>query len=161
MDIQLPQILFQMINFGVVAGALTVLLYKPILKLFEERSKKIEAGQKAAEENLAEREKIEKHQHKVKQEAEKEAALILDEARSKAEKLRKELVAAAKTEAAAEISEMKQEWQAQHAQQVKAERAQIVEAAIAGAARLINEKLDNKKHAALIDDEITAVLKAL
>jgi len=38
MDIQLPQIIFQIVNFGVVVGALTYLLYKPVKKMLDERS---------------------------------------------------------------------------------------------------------------------------
>ena len=49
MEIDISQILFQIVNFSVVLAALTFLLYKPIFKMFLERAKRIEEGQKAAQ----------------------------------------------------------------------------------------------------------------
>ena len=65
MDIQLPQILFQAINFSVVMGALTFLLYKPVLKMFDERSQKISEGLKAAEAALKEKEELDQTRKKM------------------------------------------------------------------------------------------------
>ena len=41
MDIQLPQIIFQLVNFGVVFGAIVYLLYKPTQKILDERAKRV------------------------------------------------------------------------------------------------------------------------
>ena len=65
MDIQITQILFQAINFSVVLGALTFLLYKPVLKMFDERSQKIAEGQKAAEAAIQDKEKLEEARKKM------------------------------------------------------------------------------------------------
>jgi F0F1-type ATP synthase membrane subunit b/b' len=55
MEINFLQILFQAINFGVVFGAITFLLYKPVMKMLDERAKKIAEGQSAAEKSIRER----------------------------------------------------------------------------------------------------------
>jgi F-type H+-transporting ATPase subunit b len=42
-------LLIQAVNFGVLLGALTYLLYKPVLRILDERRAKIEEGVRAAE----------------------------------------------------------------------------------------------------------------
>ena len=51
MDIQLPQIIYQLVNFGVVFGAVTYLLYKPVQKILDERSKRIADSLENIEDN--------------------------------------------------------------------------------------------------------------
>ena len=80
MQIELTQILFQIINFGVVLGVLWYLLYKPVLKIFAERAKRIEEGQKAAAKALENQEKINEIKLKTEAESKKKASQVLKEA---------------------------------------------------------------------------------
>ena len=84
MEIHLAQILFQMVNFGVVFGALTYLMYKPVLKALRQRSQKIADSQQAADELLQEKAEIEKQKTKVVSQARKEANDLMAEARQQA-----------------------------------------------------------------------------
>lgn len=101
MDISFPAIIFQAINFGVVAFVIWKFLLGPIQKVLEERSIRVEQGAKAAEANLKKEQEMDK---RVKQElqasrdeareiiaqgkkqAEKEATAILEKARQQAKK---------------------------------------------------------------------------
>lgn len=101
MDISFPAIIFQAINFGVVAFVIWKFLLGPIQKVLEERSNRIEIGLKAADNNVKKEQEMET---KVKQtmqsardeardiiaqakkQAEKEASAILDKAREQAKK---------------------------------------------------------------------------
>lgn len=95
MDIQIPQIIFQAINFFVIVYVLHRFIYKPILNILDERSKKVEAGLKAAENNLKQEAEIEKRvQSEIKQ-ARKEAKEILKDAKIEAEKKAQEIIQAA------------------------------------------------------------------
>ena len=96
MEINLIQILFQALNFGLLLFILTKFLYKPVLKLLEERNQKIEAGLKAAEDNLEEKAHLEELKTKSLIKAETAAAQVLEQARKQAESTGRDIIADAK-----------------------------------------------------------------
>jgi F-type H+-transporting ATPase subunit b len=161
MDIQLPQILFQIVNFSVVLGALTVLLYKPIVTILEERAQKIEAAQKAAAETTAARDQIGMEERKSKQEAEQNAAEILAKAKQAATAVEADALEKAKEKAAKEIEKMKADWAEEKRQYLKEMRLAFVDSVVATSEKILSEKLDTKKHQALIDEELENLVKAL
>jgi F-type H+-transporting ATPase subunit b len=160
MDIQLAQILFQIVNFSVVAGALVYLLYKPIQKILEERSARIEEGQKAAAEAIAERDQLTKAREAAEKDARKEAVAIIESAKKDADKLTQELTAKAQEHAKQQLLKVQSEWQDQKKELVKELKLQFAEGVFATAAK-IGMSLDKKAHAALIDQELEAVIKRL
>jgi F-type H+-transporting ATPase subunit b len=160
MDIQIPQILFQIINFGVVAGALTYFLYKPVLKVLEERSKKIEEAQKAAEVTLAEKRQIDEMKKKAQKDAEKEAAKLLEEATQAAASRKKELLAKAKEEAIAEKSKAMQSFEEEKSVMVENIQKEFNSAVVAAVEKVIGA-FDKKQHAQLIDKELDKLLERI
>lgn len=92
MNINLVQIIFQIINFTVLIFLLRKYLYRPVLKILEQRAKKIYDGLDAAEKSIEEREKIEKQKKKMMVEAERNASQILEGARLRSKKLEKQLL---------------------------------------------------------------------
>lgn len=161
MDIQIPQILFQMINFGVVLGALSYLLYKPVLKVLDERATRIEEGQKAAEKALAEQSNIEELKKQVKQNAEKQAAQILEEAQKAAAARKTQLVAEAKQQAEAEVEKLKSQWEAEKKQLAADLEKQFVEAVLTTTEKVVSVSLDSKAQSKLIDQELAGLLKTI
>jgi F-type H+-transporting ATPase subunit b len=99
MEIQFPQILLQAVNFGLLLFLLTKLLYKPVLKVLDERSDRIDKGLLAASKNLEEQEKIESTKKSEIQKAQREAQKMLDEAKAEAQKMSKDILDKAKAEA--------------------------------------------------------------
>lgn len=99
MEIQFPQILFQIINFGVVVFVLTKFLYKPILKILEERAEKVEAGLKAAEANLKASQEISQTEEAVIAKARLEAKKIIADAKKTATQEADKILTLAKTDA--------------------------------------------------------------
>lgn len=105
----------QIVNFLIIFFVLKKFLYKPLLKIIDERKKKIEEGLTAAEENNKKlTETIEKEQEILKK-AQIEARKLIDEAKSKQDeiinkseqtaKLRVEkMLADAKTQINSEVS---------------------------------------------------------
>jgi F-type H+-transporting ATPase subunit b len=161
MDIQFPQILFQLANFSVVAIALTVLLYKPIQKILRERALKVEEGQKAADAAIEEKLQLDELKQKVKKEAEKEAAKIVEEAMQTAQARKKEFLADAKNQAKAEIEKMRQEFMEEQKTTIKSLKTQFADAVVMTASKVLGEELDKKKHAKLIDTQLDQMLKAM
>ena len=92
MEIHFDQILLQLINFGIVLFVLVKFLYKPVLKILDQRSEKIDAGLAAAEKNLEEQAKVEELKKKQLTQAEKQASKIIEEAKLEAQHLSKDIV---------------------------------------------------------------------
>lgn len=161
MEIQLNQIIFQIINFSVVVGALAYLLYKPIIKILEERADKIASGQKAAEKNLNEQENIEKLKKQAVQEGQKEANKIISEAKETATKQANKIKADAKKEAEAAIAKLKEDFQDEKKSQLKMMKKEFNSAVIAVSEKVISQSLTEKKHQELIDKELESIFKAI
>jgi F-type H+-transporting ATPase subunit b len=161
MEIQLVQILFQAINFFVVFGALTFLLVKPIVKILDQRAQRVADAQKAAGETLLEKEQIEAYKAKVKKATDKKAAEALDEAKQRAKDKEKELISEAKDKAKAEITKMTSDWKMEAKKQESKMKKEFEVAVVKAAQKVIGKSLDAKKHSALIDSELDALLKAI
>lgn len=161
MDIQWTQILFQAINFSVVLGALTYFLYKPVLNIFDERSKKIAAGQKAAEAALEEKEALETKRAKMESELKKERAKVLKQAQEEAKEKASEIIAQAKKEAKTEKTKLMTAWEKEKAALLKEAKQDMTDAVIAVSAKVIGKSLDSKSQQKLIDAELDTVLKSL
>lgn len=161
MDIQLPQILFQIVNFGVVMGALTYLLYKPVQKIFSERTDRIAKAQKAAEETISEKNKLGDYTKKVKKEAEKKAKTILDEASQAASEHKQQVVAATKEKARTELEKLQKGWSERKTQLLRQTKQEMVEAVITVSEKIIAKKLDKGTHSKMIDAELKIILASL
>jgi len=159
MEIQPLQILFQIINFSAVLGALTYFLYKPILKILEERANRIEEGQAAAEKALIGQNQVEDLKKQVKHKAEKEAAKILEDAQTAAQEKRSSLLAQAKTEALLEVERVRTSWNEEKQQSMQQMKLQFTEAVIATSEKVIGQSLDTKAHSKLIEQEFEQLLK--
>jgi F-type H+-transporting ATPase subunit b len=159
MDIQLPQIIFQIINFSVVMGALTYLLYRPIQKIMDERVSKIKEGQEAAQAAIDEKQNLAEFKTKIEREAERKAAAVVDEAVKRANQQRQDILAKAKEEAKLEVEKQRADWQTERAQLITAARQEMVDTILAVSAKVIEKKLDEKTEGAFITRELEKALK--
>ncbi|MFL7812333.1 MAG: F0F1 ATP synthase subunit B [Anaerolineales bacterium] len=157
LGLNLGYLLVQVLNFAIVFVVLRAWVYKPILNMLEQRKEKIA-------QSLEDARKAEE----ARQNAESEAAKILDEARSKANELVRE--ASSKADQAADNikAEANQKAKEIHQEALKdAEderkriltdvRGQVAALAIAAAQKLIGEAMDQKKQQALVDEFFSSV----
>jgi F-type H+-transporting ATPase subunit b len=161
MEIQIPQIIFQMVNFGVVFGALTYLLYKPVLKILEERSNKIHQAQQEAEATIKEKAELEELKKKIKKEADVEAAQIIDEARKNAEAQVETLLADAKNKAKKEIAQMQASFDDEKKKQAEDMRKEFNAAVLKVSAKIMGKSFDQKTHEKIITQELQSILKTM
>lgn len=161
MDIQVPQILFQIINFSVVVGALTYLLYKPVQKIFEERSQRIAEAQKAADETISERAKLNELKQLAQDQAQQDAQKILDEAKKKARNVEKELIGQAQDKAIKEVEKLHQQWEKERELLATEMRKQFSDSVLVVVERVLDKAFDKKSHTALIDAEVKSILKQM
>lgn len=99
MEIHLSQILFQVINFGIIFFLLKKFVYKPVLRILDERAEKIKDGMSAAEKNITLQEKIEAEKKEVLRKARLEAKKVVASATKEADELIKKARQTAKDEA--------------------------------------------------------------
>ena len=145
-------LLAQIVNFIVLAWLLGALLYKPVLKMLDERRAKIEKGLEDA-----------RAAETARANAEAERQSVLDAARAEAQKLRAEAnqqaeQAAAKIKADAQLEAEKIKadalsgLSAERDKMLSELRGQIAALAIAASSKLIGESLDRQRQEALIAD---------
>lgn len=161
MDIQFPQILFQAVNFFVVMGSLTFLMYRPILKLFAERAQRIEEGQKAAEDAIAQRDSIDELQKQTELKIEEKTSKALAKAMEEATAEKERILTEAREEATREIEVMKQKWNDEKAQMLKGINDQLVEAVLQVSTKVVGSSLNTAQHNKLIDNELSTMLKKI
>ena len=159
MDIQLPQIIFQLVNFGVVFDALVYLLYKPTQKILDERAKRVADTLKEVEKIEEEKEKIQSLKTKTKREADKEAALILERAQKSANVKKQELVEKTKETLQAEMKKAEAAWKEEKKQLVAESKKQIAEAVVEVSSLVLGEKINAKTDEKLIAKGIDQVLQ--
>jgi len=158
MDIQIPQIIFQTINFSVVVGALTYLLYKPVGKMLESRSKRIEESQQAATEILQEKEALAALKQKTIQAAEKQAQEIIAKAHLSAKKEAEGELATLMKKAEKQVEKLKADWQVERKKQETELRKSFTESVILVTEKIIG-KLDAKTKTKIANQDIEALLK--
>ncbi|KND50857.1 MAG: ATP synthase F0, B subunit [Parcubacteria bacterium C7867-007] len=98
--IQLPLLLAQLVNFGVLFVALTYLLYKPVMKALDERRAKVAQGVLDAEEAAQKLASADEEASTTVQTAEREAEGIVASAREEAGSEKTRIVKEAEARAA-------------------------------------------------------------
>ena len=106
MEINIYQILFQILNFGVVMYLLNKVLYKPVIKMLDDRAKKINEGMSQAEKNLKAGEEIEKTKKAEVSKARKDASAIVTAAEADARRKADEIIKKAHDKAKEEVANM-------------------------------------------------------
>ena len=123
MEINFLQVLFQVVNFGVILFLLNKILYKPVLKLLDDRAKKINDGMYLAEKNIKEAGETEKLKKAELAKARKEASAIIvlaeKDAKAKADSIIREARAKAKAEAVAILDRANKEVEHNQAKNAK------------------------------------------
>jgi len=161
MEILVPQIIYQVINFSVILGLLTYLLYKPILNIFKERSERIEEGQKAALKAIEEKEVIEAMKADTQKRLEEEEAKKMEAIDKEVKKKKQELMTAAQTETSKFLEAQEQKWQTEKERRVISLREELVDAVILASEKVVGAKLTKTDKQQLVDKQLDQVLSQL
>ncbi len=137
MEINIWQVLFQAVNFGVILFVLNKVLYKPVMKMLDDRAKKINEGMAAAEKNLKEAGEIEKLKKAEVAKARKDAAAIIRQAEVEAKKAADSILEASKKKAKDEAERIVKNAESEIAAAKKAMEGQAVELALAMAKKAL------------------------
>jgi len=152
--IDLPLLLFFIINFIILFALLSFLLYKPVLKKLDERSARIKEGMEHAErmkEESARAEEMVKAQLEVSR---KEGQSIVAQATQVGERLKEETRQEAKHESEVLIARARLEIQKEREDAIEQLRAEFVDVALAAAEKVIGQSLDREAHQRLIEQTL-------
>ena len=150
--INLPLLLAFVINFIILLVLLSVVLYKPVLKMLDERQAKIKESMDQAEEIKQQVAKTEDDVKAQLESARKEGQKIIAQAEQIGERLKNEAKEEARQEAEALINKAHVELQRQRDKDIEDLRKQFADIALLAAERVINETLDKEKHRKLIEE---------
>lgn len=155
MEINASQIIYQLINFGVVFVAITFLVYKPLIKLFDERRKKILEAETVHETTTKEKEELEISKKKAKLQSQREAEKLLDEATEQAKKLKSQLTKETHEEIKQLRDQAQAKWQEELASEKRQREEEMAELVLKVASKVIGKEVDTKTHSALINESIS------
>jgi F-type H+-transporting ATPase subunit b len=147
-----PSLITFVINFIILFGLLSIVAYKPIMKMLQERQAKIkesmEQAEKIRQDTAHSEEEIKAHLETAR----KEGQNVIAQAMQIGEKLKEEAKEGARQEAETLIAKAQSEIQRERDKSIEELRAEFADIAILAAEKVINETLDKKKHRKIIDE---------
>jgi F-type H+-transporting ATPase subunit b len=153
-------LLAQIINFLLIFGLLSLLVWRPLMNLLDNRTATIQKGLEDAAAAAAARRSAEADAEKVLANARAEAARVVEEARARGEEVAKGVEAEARTSAEAIRAEARARAEDERNRQLADLRGQVVSIATAMSQRIIGETLDAQRQQALISDFFAKVPEA-
>jgi len=150
--INLPLLVAFVINFVILFGLLSIVLYKPVLKMLDERQAKIKESLEQAEQI---KEEVARSDEQIKanlKTAHKEGQALIAQAAQIGERLTEEAKEKARQEAGSLIAKAHAEIGRERDKAIDELRKEFVDIAILAAEKMINETLDREKHRKLIDE---------
>jgi len=144
-------LLAQVVNFGVLFVLLYLLAYKPILKMLDERAKKIKDSIEQTEMVKDQAARAEEESRRRIEAGIKEGQELLGKATRAADEVRLEGQRKAQEEAQALIARARSEIQMERDEAVGALRQEFADLTIMAAEKVIDRSLDKKAHRDVID----------
>ena len=151
LGINLPTLLAQTVNFLLLLGLLYLLLYKPVLRVLDQRSERIKESLETADRVRQESEQQQQEMQQQIEEARQEGQKLIEEARQLADRYRDEEREKARSDAEALLTKARSEIQRERDSAVEEVRRQFADLAISAAEQVIERSLDAKAHQELID----------
>jgi F-type H+-transporting ATPase subunit b len=140
----------QIINFSIVLAVLYYFAFKPISKVMEERSQKIEKSLNDAQEIASKLSEAEIEKKNIIAEAKKAATEILENANFQGEEKQKEMINKAKEDIGQIINAEKAKIQIEKAETLKALKAETAELVVLTVEKILKEKINGEKDQELI-----------
>jgi len=161
LGVNLPLLVVFIINFIVLFVLLRLFLYKPVLKMLDERAKRTKDAMDLAEATKKEFEQAKVEVQKQIENGRQEAQAIISQALQNGERLKEESRAEATKQAQVIINRTRAELESERDKIVDGLRKEFVDIAISAAEKVIKETLDKEKHRKLIEETLqqSTVLK--
>ncbi len=151
----LGSLALQLLNTIVLTGALSYILYKPVLKFLKNRRDRIENQINDAAKELKEAQEMRATYEEKLKAIEKERASILDEARKRAAEREAQIIQEAKTEADTLKSRAMLEIERERDKVKDDIKVQIIEISSLMASRFVEKNMDQTTGNKLLEDVIS------
>ncbi|MBQ2307497.1 MAG: ATP synthase F0 subunit B, partial [Clostridia bacterium] len=151
LNIDIVQVLLHMLNFVILAGGLTLILFNPVRKFINERQKRFEEQETENRKNAEEYKRL-KEEYEAKLVAfEEETAAARVQAERDAADIAKKYIDSSRAEAAAIISKAEQDAEKRKEQILDSAQTEIGELVIGAAQKLLTETATPERTEALYD----------
>jgi len=159
LGINLPALVGQLINFTILFLGLLFLLYKPIMRLLDERARRIREGLEAAERMKEQAARAEQEVQARLEEARREGQALIAQAQALASRLQEESRQQARQEAEAMLARARTEIQLERDAAIAELRREFADLTIAAAEKVIGQALDRQAHQRLIEEVLAETLE--
>ena len=150
--INLPGLISQFINFGLLLILLSVLLYKPVLRVLDQRAERVKDALAQAERARLESARSEVAVQEALGEARERGQQIVQQAQELGQRLESDAREAARREGEALITRARSEIQRERDDAIDQVRREFAELAMVAAERVVNRSLDRAAHRSLVEE---------
>ena len=154
LGINLPLLVVFIVNFIILFVLLRLFLFKPVLKMLDERTKRTKDAMELAEVTKKEFEQAKVEVQKQIEKGRQEAQAIIAQAMQVGERLKEESRQEATKQAQVIVDRTRAELGAERDKIVGDLRREFVHISIAAAEKVIKETLDKEKHRKLIEETL-------
>jgi len=151
LGINLPTLLAQIVNFAILFGLLYLVAYRPIMRMIDERSRKIKESMEQTELIKEQAASAEQEAEKRIEAASKEGQEVITRAIRTGEELRQQSQQEARQEAESLIARARTEIQRERDEAIGELRKEFADLTIMAAEKVIVRSLDKDAHRQLID----------
>lgn len=155
LGINLPGLITQFVNFGVLLAILWIFLHKPLQKVLDERRRRIEAGLKASETAQAAAEDAKAAADVQVQQGREEGQALVAQAQQIAERIQSDARTATTQQTEQMLDRAREEIRQERDIAIAQLREEFADLAIGAAERVIGQALDRDAHQRLIDEVLT------
>ena len=151
LGINVPTLLAQVVNVVILLVLLYFVAYKPVMRMLDERSKRIKDSMEQAD---AVKEQVAHTEEEVKKQlsaASKEAREHIDKSMKAGEEIKEKAKQGARQEAETIIARARDEIKRERDEAITELRREVADLTIAAAEKVIDRSLDKKAHRDLID----------
>jgi len=161
LGISLPNLIAQLVNFGVLFGLLFLVAYKPLMKILDERAQKIKESMEQTEYIKQQAIHAEEEVKKQLETAGKRGQEVIARAERIGEELRQRIQEQARQEGESLIAGARSEIQKEREAAISELRREFADLTIMAAGKVIDRSLDKETHRQIIDKvlEESTILK--
>jgi F-type H+-transporting ATPase subunit b len=151
LGINLPTLLAQIINFAILFGLLYLVAYKPIMRMLDERSRKVKESMEQTEFIKEQAAHAEEEAEKRIEEASREGQELVTRAVRTGEEMRHQAQQEARQDAEALIARARTAIQRERDESIGELRREFADLTILAAEKVIDRSLDKEAHRQVID----------
>jgi F-type H+-transporting ATPase subunit b len=155
LGINLPVLLFQLVNFTFLLLVLRLLVYKPVLKMLDERRARIQEGLSAADRGREQAIEAERQAQEQIATARREGQDIVANAQQIAQRIQEEARTQALQQQETMLERARNEIQLERDAAIDSLRREFADLTIAAAEKVIGQSLDRTAHQRLIEQALS------